>query len=535
MLLATPMNAADKQSLRWLFTFCYRLGLRIGDVARIRLSDIESGDDPLLRIRANRYGNTKNRTPHQVLIKPFLPGAERERFWEWLSQRRNRSETTSEPLFAPRKKSSFPWETRELSRLFSNLMQTATGLDYSPHACRHSLASKLILLVEGGLLEGEMPFTKREQEKLTTAVFTARWRCRDRIWHSSSVFDHADPATTKGNYFHFSDFLLHKKSEACERFIPVETFAQLAAVPQREAKRATPGRSKTLPVQHVLTLLHEHRPDLFDIIDCAPPAAPTGPTATGQAKSSSRPDPLFDGVQPLLEDLEEGRSPEAAATRLGAEPERVRVLSHIGKNLASRKTRKGKPRLMSSNRLGGTPHALSPTRIGHGADRALSENLLAVLADMYTRDPSVVEDACRHWVRHATSVSAAIPFHSTRELEKFLSAFRGADPNQLPLAQDPGRAARPYAWLVRVRPPADSDPDRIRKVWRVFPGLRVPVTKRVTSKTRRYPDGVALLQIVKMPNRRAGAEIDSSKALRRTLHICALGVGTLAVRKARGQ
>ena len=60
----------------------------------------------------------------------------------------------------------------------------------------------------------------------------------------------------------------------------------------------------------------------------------------------------------------------------------------------------------------------------------------------------------------------------------------------------------------------------------MFPGLRVMMEQRQTLNSRRYPDGVAHLHLVNMRTRRRKDRINGSKALRRTLHICAIVVGT---------
>ena len=66
-------DAGELENVRWIFTLCYRLGTRIGETTRIRMSDIDAGENPVIRLRATRFGNTKTKTPHQLPLNPFLP------------------------------------------------------------------------------------------------------------------------------------------------------------------------------------------------------------------------------------------------------------------------------------------------------------------------------------------------------------------------------------------------------------------------------------------------------------------------------
>ena len=526
LLPDTGLPERDTECVRWLFTLCFRLGIRIGDATRLLFSDIEKGDDPLIMLRANRFGNTKTRTPHQLPLNPFLRDSERVGFAAWLAQGRERPHGHSELVFAPHDAPSTRWKTTYLARLFSTVMRAATGLHYSPHDCRHSLASKLICLAEDETAPGDTPLPAKEAQQLKKAVFTAAPNCRDRIWYLSSVFNHQDPGITLQSYIHFCDLLLHRKLRQSQRRIAPPALAELVDTSPNRIRRSEFCNPEGHLVEEVLPLVRERHPELFDVIDIPPADSPADARPPMAPPKATPKDPLFLDAPSILEDLENEQEPEVVSIRFGMALGRVEAVFECGRNLASRKTRKGQPRLLTRTQLSVNPYPLSPSMIGDGDDRRLSEQLISALRDQYADDPILVRFLCDHWLRHATTESSAIPFHTPDQLQRFLSAFLKVDPNRIPLAREAGTAEPPYTWLLRVRPVGHRSRDDLEKAWSVFPGLRVVMEQRQTLNSRRYPDGVAHLHLANMRKRRRKARINGSKALRRTLHICAIVAGS---------
>ena len=541
----------DTECVRWLFTLCFRLGIRIGDATRILFSDIEEGDDPLIMLRANRFGNTKTRTPHQLPLNPFLRDSERVDFAAWLAQCRERVDSDSELVFAPHDETSTRWKATYLARLFSTLMQAVTGLHYSPHDCRHSLASKLICLAEDETLPGDTPLSTDEAQLLKKAVFTAAPHCRDSIWHLSSVFNHQDPGITFQSYIHSCDLLLHWKLRQSRRRISPRALADLVDIPRNRIKRSKFCDSKGYLVEEILSLVRKRHPDLFDFIDIRPADNATDAKPPMAASKATPRDPLFVDAPSVLEDLENEQEPEVVALRFGMALRRVGAVLECARNLASKKTRKRQPRLLTRKQLSVNPYALSPSRIGDGHDRRLAQHLISVLRDQYAKEPILVRFLCDHWLQHATTENSAIPFHTPDQLRRFLSAFLKVNPNRIPLAREAGTAEPQYTWLLRVRPVGHRSRDDLEKAWSVFPGLRVVIEQRQTLNLQRYPDGVAHLHLAKMRKRirrtlnsrphpdgvahphpgnmrkgRRKARINGSKAIRRALHICAIVAGS---------
>ena len=407
-------------------------------------------------------------------------------------------------------------------------MRAATGLHYSPHDCRHSLASKLICLAEDETAPGDTPLPAKEAQQLKKAVFTAAPNCRDRIWYLSSVFNHQDPGITLQSYIHFCDLLLHRKlrqKPAPNR--PRRPWPSSWILPPTGSGAPSSAIRRAIWWKKSCRLSANDIRKLFDVIDIPPADSPADARPPMAPPKATPKDPLFLDAPSILEDLENEQEPEVVSIRFGMALGRVEAVFECGRNLASRKTRKGQPRLLTRTQLSVNPYPLSPSMIGDGDDRRLSEQLISALRDQYADDPILVRFLCDHWLRHATTESSAIPFHTPDQLQRFLSALSQSrsEPHST-RARSGGPRKPPYTWLLRVRPVGHRSRDDLEKAWSVFPGLRVVMEQRQTLNSRRYPDGVAHLHLANMRKRRRKARINGSKALRRTLHICAIVAGS---------
>ncbi|MCY4497666.1 MAG: site-specific integrase, partial [Rhodospirillaceae bacterium] len=332
----------DRACIRWLFTLCFRLGVRIGEASRVRFRDIEKSDHPLIFFRANRFGNTKTRSPHQLRLDRFLTGTEQAEFGEWLTDRgvTNVTEIGELPLFAPAGKPNEVWDTRSLASLFTTVMYEVAGIHYSPHACRHSLASRLLWLAEDEVPPDGNPFDDKSLKRLKDTVFTTAPRCRDRIWHLSAVFNHADPGTTLGSYVHFLDWMLHRKVSANERQIDVDAFFELTALNREEARFSGLKSGKSVRIENAFSLIYPSRKDRFNEIRFRRRSKEAHQRASPPMSQLSIMD-RFRYVQPVLQDLEDGMDADEVALRYGQEPNWVRDVNRAASALADVRTARG--------------------------------------------------------------------------------------------------------------------------------------------------------------------------------------------------
>ena len=509
-LLSSHIEERKKWCLCWIYVLCYRLGTRIGETSRILITDIEEGDDPLISLRANQFGRTKTKQPHQLRLRTFLTDHEWRGFHRWLTQRRLLKASDTEPLFAPPDSSTEVWRTTDLGRLFSELMRQVSGMHFSLHDCRHSAASRLIWLAENTSPPDSVDDVITNGRDVRAEIFTAAKNPRDRIWHLASVFNHATPETTFGSYVHFLDMLLATHLQCNQTHIPAKAVASLLKCPTKSVQiksvRKQDG-TEVFAIEGALSVAIEHHANLFDavkpesrddtVLDSVKQALDTEPVA---------PDPVA-LLQIVLEAIERGEDPKAVAIRHDLKFSWVCRKVNAARQLGEIRSRAGVSRLFSKERLKRDEHPLAPTRLWEPDEKIRVAGMVAALREAYRGDGrSTVRKACEYWLARTTSSRSGLRFHCPEALERFLKCF--ADSNAVPYEH----------WLVEILPLKNRSETRLRGVWRVFPGVKVRMGKRTVSNSEKYRFGIASLHLQKR-SAIGGRQKYTSRALRYVVHI----------------
>ena len=501
-------DARQGECVRWIFTFCYRLGTRIGETTRLRMSDIERGRNPVVHLRANRFGTTKTKKPHQLPLRPFLPEVEWQGFQKWLAQRREIAREDSALVFGKDDSPNLLWDQRELARLFTKAMYELSGEHFTPHALRHSAASRLIWIAEDEAAPDGSAYTDAETELLKRAVFTAQADCRDRVWHLSAVFNHSGPSTTLESYVHFLDLLLHRKLSRSQRRFSPQVLERLLELPRRQFSTSEFCNSDGFPIERILPVVFESNEELFEVLEPAPASVPTAPTAPAETAEARRP-MRYRLAQPMLEDIENGLGAEAIAICFGVKVDFVEALAWSASQLAALTTSHGLPRLFSKRRLERVQQPLSPTRVKGISDQRLFTALMPLLeSERGEQRRERIREACIHFLNHVTTADSGLPFHTPDALRRFLDVF--LDLEREPISRD--------RWLVLVKRVRRRRDDQLR-AWRVHDGICVEYRTFGASDSTRFPDGVAHLYLqVEGDVQRAGARKETSKAMKHLMH-----------------
>ena len=517
-------DAYAKESIRWLFTLCYRLGTRIGETTRIRLADIEDTKYPIVKLRATPFGNTKTKTPHQLPLNPFLPAKELEGFRAMLAERRQiarRRGTEGRRRIEPDKNAfvfetpsgtNEPWDTRALARLFSQLMYDITGLHLSPHSCRHSAASRLILLAEDEFPPEGSAYTEEERRELKKAIFTSAPNCRDRMWHLAAVFNHVAPSTTFKRYVHFADLLLRRKLARNQRRFMPKVLRDILGVSKKRFAESQYCNQDGFLVEKIIPIVFASKRKYFEVVERAVAPEVVPQVGTMEHERLHGP-PLFTLAQPILEDFEDGVTGEVVAERYGIDFRVVEALHESATKLANLRTRVGKRRLFSPERLKTDPFPLSPTRAVEAEDRELLNILVRRFRGEYAQKRHLLRSACIYWLTRSRSSGSEVAFHSTENLRDFLAAFVESDQH----------AISRNRWLILVSRVETKSHQELMATWSVFNGIRVGIAEDKKASPKKNPDGIAYLHLQKQgPIKRKGATKDTSKSLRYLMHMLSI-------------
>lgn len=193
----------------------YRTGLRPGEIAKLRLCDIEPSATAWLFVHNNRYGSNKTEAAlRKVPLYPLLTEKEYKLVSEFIGGRRLNSEKPTQLLFHQPENPYEPLDTMPLSLAVRTILgELSGGLYYRLYHLRHSALSRLQLLLHEDYLSlpeamnALLPYCVAKRKSLRTLISGQR-RLRDRYSALAVFAGHSSPDTTLSTYLHFTDVLL---------------------------------------------------------------------------------------------------------------------------------------------------------------------------------------------------------------------------------------------------------------------------------------------------------------------------------------
>lgn len=205
------LNIEAIESLKLALILGHRCGLRVGEIAKIRIKDIF--DLSYLDIRNNKYGNNKTSSAlRRILLSKLLTKEDYELFKRVYAKR---ASSEGETLIATQ--AGLPYLPNNLSKLLSEVIKACTGLPYlSTHHLRHSFITNFQLMsyiydddnnyndhICYSWLQNLIPYTQEEAREILTTIESPL--AYKKILALAGAAGHASPTTTYSSYVHLLD------------------------------------------------------------------------------------------------------------------------------------------------------------------------------------------------------------------------------------------------------------------------------------------------------------------------------------------
>jgi integrase len=125
----------------------YRCGLRIGEIVKLRIEDIESSYERTLFIRQNSYGSNKSHAARRKIVCGRILTPDEGVLFDRVVAVRRRQGNLSGTLFQTPGR-AMPFDRSAVSSAISNALRDATtNRGWTFHHLRHSAANNIILTV----------------------------------------------------------------------------------------------------------------------------------------------------------------------------------------------------------------------------------------------------------------------------------------------------------------------------------------------------------------------------------------------------
>jgi hypothetical protein len=466
------------------FILLYRLAPRPGELAGLRVADLEASDELHHRLRSNPTRDLKRTTSVRVVpCASLIPAQERARVLRYL---RSILETRADKrslVFASPMNPTEPEDVRYFGDLFSALMRDAGYLGVIMYDLRHTALSTMQLIVEQEYeLAAIGGYSPEECETIRRTIVNPTATGQDDYFALARFAGHGSPDTTFTSYLHFCEPILYRRLERTGQPLPFRLVAKVADISElaltRAARRdgATDARislstARRLIERENISEFVRQKPSL-PAAGCPPPAgAETDPPIRRILASTWR---------EILRKCEANTPRIEICTTYGVDPDDLeRKLANV-RVINSLPSRKGAPRHVSSVRRRPNETRVTPPEVQDKEIRAELDPLIDRLRSRWTTHRDDIKWAVIHYLRHSTTTHPGITFHDPADLRRFVVALH---------------AGIPYVrWRIRLRPPPEGPWERYAAKWQVVSGITIE-KDRPLLRAGRYPHGIAVLSL----------------------------------------
>lgn len=350
----TDVDELHGRMIKCFLIMAYRTGLRPGELAKLRLRDIEPSPIGWLFVRENKHGHNKTDAAlRKVPLHPLLTEDEQPLVKGYIGERSLLAKSRSELLFHAQGNPYEVMDTKQLSIMVKTVLADLSGgLYYRLYHLRHSALSRLQLLLHHDLVDlpqpahALLPYSPAQRETILHLI-TGQGRQRDRYFALAAFAGHSSPAITFSTYLHFTDLLLGCHLSSNTRVLSINSAKYLLGLRQHRAKTLSKDGDIT-----PASLLNYLRKRLTRYMASSPAVKhktlPTPPP-------SSRPSHYIQAVT-VLERIQSGYDYREAAWFYQLSQDQVQRWLDSAIALRDLRTSKGKSRLFPKSRC----HQLLP-------------------------------------------------------------------------------------------------------------------------------------------------------------------------------
>lgn len=494
-----------RRQLALILVIAHRTGMRISEILKIRLYDVENSNAMWVFVRESEFGGHKTASAkRKIPLGALLTETEMRLFEDILSYRKvlfDENNPRRVLLFSADGSATGMFDQGFVSRVISDLMSQIYGRRLVFHSLRHTALTALEVILDGrhdGFAATITGYSQQQIDFIRRRVGGSR--TYDTYWQLSGFAGHINPRSTLENYLHMTPLLFYRVLAEYDRELPVDFLKKMLGVTQTLITRNS-GIKADHPVLHydaVCRILKKMiAPYVKYSVQLLRTQEPTSPIPQS-ITTKNRSDVLT--CYWALQQIEAGRTIQQASNATYANKKSVAQWVKSAKRLLQHyNTVRGRSRLIDSNRIKSGRLVLAPGLPNTQIELSEAVEAIASFRQVYKSERELLYWGVDYVLSRVSVENTGLRFSSPDDLSRFMSLMT--------------RYFEASRFRVTLHPLIDADPQQQLDVWQenARGALGRLGTERVKNANK-FPLGRALL-VLRHPDEEIRLRMASEQGL----------------------
>lgn len=411
-----------KNGLKLLYILSFRLGLRRGELLKLRLKDIEESNHSYIYILNNIYGNNKsNSSTRKIPALLFLTTEEKELFKTYLAERKILTSFKTKALVFSLPETHYtPLKGSWVSSIAKELLTNISGLPIVFHDLRDSALSRLQIILEEDkeLIRFITPYSNHQIKRIQNELggFDEYQNKRDMYWSLAGFAGHLTPETSFSNYLHFTDIISANKLRKSSLAVSLNVVREISGLSSHMITRLC--NKKELDV-NALRLLDFNGPLISSIIKYSDQIVPSIVDENVDYVCLPKKQITVELCFAVLKEAEYGATKIELCNKFDIDEYHLNNWIKSAKSLAELKTTKNKKRLFLDNE---SPKKvlLLPSKPPSNSELEDANEALETMRELYKKNDKRIKWCIEYYLSTTNMSSSAIKFNNPADFRRFI-------------------------------------------------------------------------------------------------------------------
>jgi len=419
----SDIDEFTQEAIKCITIITYRTGLRISEILKLKLNDIEKSKMQWTYIRENEFGNVKNYSSlRKVPLQILLTSHELEIINNYLMRKKALVSYQFNKLVFT--ESGYPdnlLEKEKVSGLVKSILFEITGLNFVFHDLRHTALSKLQIILENNetLIRNLTGYSEKEVSEIQRfflgEINTTK---KDKYWAISGLAGHITPETTFTHYLHFNDVIVGDKLKASKRLLSLNSIINISGLSSRILAREINKHiidNDSIPINILSDLLIRKIKPLTNQIQ---QTTIKKPFKIIQSKNKGI---NFETYWSILNDAENGVQAQVLSYKYNLSELDIHKLIESARQISNIHSTKNKSRLFTKRQRDNPVNEyLAPRKPASRIEFDEIKRVMIFIQNNYIKHQKLIDYSIDYFINNKVSSHNYLVFSSTKTFKKYI-------------------------------------------------------------------------------------------------------------------